>query len=133
MQPEGVCSVRRYNLIDAGARRTVKHFILDTDRRVIEVDLLTWGRWVGTVENRELARTEVRHLLVLTSFAGIDISFGEGSPAFFETRVLDGMDELAYLESSSWHEAVGRHQALTERWTGWADAARSATERALAI
>ena len=35
---------------------------------------------------------------MLTSFAGIDISFGEGSPAFFETRVLDGIDELECLE-----------------------------------
>ena len=35
---------------------------------------------------------------MLTSFAGIDISFGEGSPAFFETRVLDGLDELECLD-----------------------------------
>ena len=68
----------------------MQHFILDAERRVVQSDLLAWGRWVGTVGSLEIARTELRHLLVLTSFAGIDISFGEGSPAFFETRVLDG-------------------------------------------
>jgi hypothetical protein len=109
----------------------VKHFILDADCRVIEVDLLTWGRWVGTGENRGLARTEVSHLLILTSFAGIDLSFGDGPPAFFETRVLDGCDELECSESSSWDEALGRHAALTDRWSDWAEVARSATDRAL--
>ena len=68
----------------------MQHFILDAQRRVVQTDLHAWGRWVGTVGSLEIARTELRHLLVLTSFAGIDISFGEGSPAFFETRVLDG-------------------------------------------
>jgi hypothetical protein len=110
----------------------VKHFIIDADRRVIEVDLLFWGRWVGSVGNREIARTEVGHLLILTSFAGIDISFSEGPPAFFETRVLDGMDELECLESVSWEDDLGGHAALTERWSGWAEAARGATGRALA-
>jgi len=52
---------------------------------------------------------------VLTSFAGIDIGFGEGPPAFFETRVLDGYDELECLESLSWNEARARHAAATER------------------
>jgi hypothetical protein len=110
----------------------MKHFVLDPDRRVIEVDLLTWGRWMGKLENRELARTQVRHLLVLTSFAGIDISFGDGPPAFFETRVLDGCDELECLESGSWDEAIAGHKALTERWTCWADGAWGAAQRALA-
>ena len=50
-----------------GTRPIVKHFVLNPDRRVIEVELLTWGRWFGTVRSRELARTEVRHLLVVTS------------------------------------------------------------------
>jgi len=110
----------------------VKHFILDPKRRVVQTDLLSWGRWAGTVGCREIARTQVRHLLVLTSFAGIDISFGEGPPTFFETRVLDGLDELDCLEASTWEDAMAGHEAVTERWSGWADAARGATERALA-
>lgn len=110
----------------------MKHFIVDADQRVVEVDLLTWGRWVQTVENREVARTEVGHLLVLTSFAGIDLSFGDGPPAFFETRVLDGCDELECLESPSWSEARARHAAATERWSDWAEVARHATAGALA-
>ena len=110
----------------------MQHFILDPERRVVLSDLLAWGRWVGMVGSLEIARTELRHLLVLTSFAGIDISFGEGPPAFFETRVLDGMDELECLESASWEEALGGHAALTERWSGWAEAARGATGQALA-
>ena len=77
----------------------MQHFILDAERRVVQSDLLAWGRWVGMVGSLEIARTELRHLLVLTSFAGIDISFGEGSPAFFETKVLDGVDELDCLEA----------------------------------
>jgi hypothetical protein len=109
----------------------VKHFILNADRRVVEVDLLSWGRWVGAIGNRQIARTKVGHLLVLTLFAGIDISFGDGPAAFFETRVLDGTDELECLESACWEEALGGHAALTERWSGWAEAARGATERAL--
>ena len=99
---------------------------------MIEVDLLGWGRWRERGANPELARTEVGHLLVLTSFAGMDISFGDGPPAFFETRVLDGFDELDCFESASWTEALGRHAVLMERWSGWAEAARGAARRALA-
>jgi hypothetical protein len=99
--------------------------------QVVEADLPNWGRWVQAIENREVARTEVGHLLVLTSFAGIDISFGDGPSAFFETRVLDGCDELECSESSSWQDAVGRHAALTERWGDLAEVARSAAGRLL--
>jgi len=109
----------------------MQHFILDADRRVVQSDLLAWGRWVGMVGSLEIARTELTHLLVLTSFAGIDISFGEGSPAYFETKVLDGLDELDCLEAFSWDEALGRHRAATQRWGSWADAARDATWRAV--
>jgi hypothetical protein len=101
----------------------VKHFVLDADQRIVEVDLHTWGGWMGAIGNHEIARTGVGHLLVLTSFAGIDISFGDGPPAFFEAHVLDGCDELECLDPSSWEEALGRHQALTERSSGWADVA----------
>jgi len=110
----------------------VRHYILDANRQAIAVDLLTWGRWVATVKNRELARTQVRHLLVLTSFAGIDISFGEGPPTFFETRVLEGLDELDCLESSTWEDAMAEHEAMVDRWSGLAEAAWGATRRTLA-
>ena len=104
----------------------MKHFVLDADQRVVEVDLLTWGRWVQVVENREVARTRMGHLLVLTSFAGVDLSFGDGPPAFFETRVVDGCDELECVETSSWEAAVAKHAALIDRWSDLAEAARSA-------
>ena len=108
----------------------MKHFILDADRHVIEVDPLTWGRWLGRAERR-VARTEVRHLLVLTSFLGIDISFGDGEPAYFETRVLDGCDELECSQHSTWSRALSGHHALTKRWSRWADAAWRESERSL--
>jgi len=82
--------------------------------------------------HRQVARTEVRHLLVLTAFAGVDISFGDGPPAFFETRVLDGFDELECVESPSWDEALAGHRAMAARWGGWADAACGTAQRALA-
>jgi hypothetical protein len=110
----------------------VKHYILDASHHVIEADLLTWGRWFGQAERRPLARTEVRHLLVLTSFLGIDVSFGDGEPAFFETKVLDGMDELECTQHSTWTEALDGHDASRKRWSRWAEAARCATERSLA-
>ena len=109
----------------------MQHFILDAQRRVVQTDLHAWGRWVGTVGSLEIARTELRHLLVLTSFAGIDIRFGEGSPAFFETRVLDGIDELDCLEASSWDEALSGHHALVNRWGGWVDSASGAAMHVL--
>ena len=109
----------------------MQHFTLDAERRVVQTDLLAWGRWAGTVGSLEIARTELRHLLVLTSFAGIDISFEEGSPAFFETRVLDGLDEVECVETSSWDEAVTAHHALVHQWGDWADAAWGAAERKL--
>ena len=55
----------------------MKHYILDAEHCVIEADLLTWGRWFEVVENRYLARTKVRHLLVLTTFSP--------APGFAET------------------------------------------------
>jgi hypothetical protein len=58
--------------------RPWRHLILDASHRVIEVDLLTWGRCLRAARHREVARTEVGYPLVLTSFAGIDISFGDG-------------------------------------------------------
>jgi hypothetical protein len=110
----------------------VKHFVLDADLRVVEADLLAWGRWVQAVENREVAQTRIGHLLVVTSFAGIDLSFGDGPPAYFETRVVDGSDELECVESSSWEAALAEHAALTDRWSGWAETARSAAGLLLA-
>jgi hypothetical protein len=110
----------------------VKHFVLDGDRSVIEVDLLTWSHCGCRSEGRELARAEVGHLLILTAFAGIDLSFGEGEPTFFETRVLDGYDELECREASSWDDALAGHATLAERWSGWAEVARGAAARALA-
>ena len=107
----------------------MKHYILDASHDVIEVDLLECRRWH---ESRELERTAVGLVLVLTSFAGIDISFGDGPPAFFETRVLDGIDELECVDSSSWAHATAVHRAMVERWSGWADAALGAAQRVLA-
>jgi hypothetical protein len=109
----------------------MQHFILDAERRVVPTDLLAWGERAGTVGSRDIARTQLRHLLVLTSFAGIDISFGEGSPAYFETRVLDEFDALDCLETSSWDDALVAHQALANRWGAWVEAASDAAERAL--
>ena len=109
----------------------MKHYILDAEHRVIEADLLTWGRWFEVVENRHLARTKVRHLLILTTFLGIDIDFGEGRPSFFETRVLDALDELECVQYPLWEEALSGHHAAVKRWSRWAEVAWSATERTL--
>jgi len=57
---------------------------------------------------------------VLTSFAGIDISFGEGGPAFFETRMLDGVDKLDCIDTATWNEAFVGHHAMMTRLLGWA-------------
>jgi len=110
----------------------MQHFILDAERRVIAVELSAWSRWVRAGGHLEIARTEVRHLLVLTSFAGIDLSFGEGRPAFFETRVLDAGDELECLTSVTLEQAVDLHSDVTGRWRDRADAAWIATRRAVA-
>jgi hypothetical protein len=109
----------------------VKHFILNADRRVVEVDLFSWGRWVGANWSQQIARTEIGHLLVLTSFAGIDLSFGDGPAAFLETRVLDGYEELECREAAAWDEALAAHTALTQRWSAWAGTARDAAGRLL--
>ena len=110
----------------------MRHYILDAEHRVTGTDLLTWSRWFGVVENRQLACTEIGHLLVLTTFVGIDLNFDEGKPMFFETKVMDDLEELECRQYSTWNEGLDGHNASVMRWSRWADAARGAAERTFA-
>lgn len=56
-------------------------YILDEKGNPIpEPNLLKWGRWMQTSEDRFVARTTVGESVVSTVFLGLDHQFGKGPP-----------------------------------------------------
>ena len=76
-------------------------------------DLLKWAEWVETAD-RVVAQETVGKVVVSTVFLGLDYSFGNGPPLFFETMVLGGPIDQETKLYTTWDEAVTGHQAMVE-------------------
>ncbi len=101
-----------------------KHYILE-DKKIKEVDLMTWAKWFETSLDRRIAYSDISNgWSVSTVFLGLDHSFGEGAPILFETMVFDSNTELdgepfrysTYEEAEKGHEdIVAKVKALTSK------------------
>lgn len=73
---------------------SLKHYIMDADNNVIEVDLLTWARWLEESNHRVVAYTQITsQVRVSTVFIGIDHrfpGFPPGPPILYETLIFGG-------------------------------------------
>lgn len=99
----------------------IQHYILDENRNLVAVDTATWAAWCERTHGEEferlcrVGRTYIGPIDVSTVFlaAGIDLSWGQGKPQFFETMVFGGLkfNDMQY-RWSTWEEAEAGHAAI---------------------
>lgn len=91
------------------------HAILK-DGEMVPVDLFTWAKWFEGSEGRQVAKTEIGTATVSTVCLGLDHSFGDGPPLYFETMVFgdhplqDEQERYSTLE-----EAMLGHERMCQR------------------
>lgn len=92
------------------------HYILDTDNHTVEVDLLTWARWLEDA-NRHVGYTQITsEIEVSTVFLGLDHRFfGEGPPILFETMVFGGPLDQETRRYSSYDDAETGHRMMVAK------------------
>lgn len=111
---------------------TNKHYILDENKNLVEVDLMTWANFFESFENRKVAQETLEDgTFVSTVFLGLDHNFSDnGPPLIFETMVFSpeekkvqfGDKERIFHEDleqsrySTWEEAMNGHRETVERW-----------------
>ena len=99
----------------------LKHYILDDEHHLVEVDLLTWARWFEDTPCRIVQQTTITaHCWVSTVFLGLDHRFhGKGPPVVFETMVFGGPEKLDgdMWRYSSWDDAQAGHDAAVRKVT----------------
>jgi len=101
------------------------HWILDDDLNLIEVDLMTWARWLEEQDKRgEQNRRIIRRTtfpdgtMVSTVFLGLNHNYGDGPPLLFETMICgpdgawqDYQMRYATLESARAGHEIARTRA----------------------
>ena len=103
----------------------LSHYILDDERQVVAVDLLTWARWFE-IEKRRVAETSTALFWISTVFLGLDHQWGKGPPLLFETMIFERskvtkmgpvLDELdgEQWRYSTWDDAEAGHHATVKR------------------
>lgn len=100
------------------------YWVLDSERRPVRVtDVLAWGRWFESRENRRVAHTQIsKRVRVSTVFIGIDHRhFGDGPPLLFETMVFGGPHDQEMWRYSSWDDAETGHAAVVKRLRAMTD------------
>jgi hypothetical protein len=119
------------------------HWILDGDRSLKKVDLMTWAQWFET-NDRRLRREVAGGYWISTVFLGLNQQYGEGPPLIFETLVavadgdgpkyepaktveVDGMKiefpcggihGVHMARYSTYDQAIEGHEAVVERIRG---------------
>ena len=95
----------------------LKKWILNDDREIVEVDLMTWAEWFEGAD-RHLAKTQIREgAWVSTVFLGLDHRFHDkGPPLLFETMTFDADGKsMSYSRASSWSDAEAMHNVAVRR------------------
>jgi len=94
-----------------------KHYALDADNQIIEIDdLIAWGRWLQDA-NRGVGYTQITsEIEVSTVFLGLDHRyFGEGPPILFETMIFGGPLDQSMWRYSSWDDAETGHRVAVAK------------------
>lgn len=94
------------------------HWILDEQRRPHQVPLMEWGEWMeANYGKRHVGDEQVGGCRVSTVFLGLDHSFGDGPPIFWETMVFgDGSFDLDQERcGGSWDQAEEMHARMVRR------------------
>ncbi len=66
-----------------------KYILDDHGEPRAEPDLFTWAKWFEEAfDKRRVASTEIGDVRVSTVFLGLDHSFGDEEPIFWETMVF---------------------------------------------
>jgi hypothetical protein len=94
----------------------MKHYILDSEKRPVETDLMTWARWFEHFPNRRVNITVIKpNIEVSTVFLGIDHRFGyQGPPLLFESMVFVNGESIDCQRYSSWDDAVTGHEMFVK-------------------
>lgn len=90
-------------------------YILKGHTPVVEPDVLTWAKWLGTA-NRTVALTGKNGVTISTVFLGLDHNFlSDGAPILFETVVFGGEHDQEQERYATWDGAEIGHQKMVER------------------
>lgn len=98
----------------------IQHWILGSDHKPIEVDLMTWGQWFGNIDNRRVAEDVGPGWRLSSVFLGLDHGWGRaGRPILFET-MLFGDDKYRDYHGecqryATWDECLDAHNEWVER------------------
>lgn len=97
----------------------LKHYILDENNNTVEVDLLTWGKWLEHSDNRIVGYTQITsQASVSTVFIGIDHrwpGWPPGPPILFETLVFGGALDGQGDRYCSYDDALTGHRMFVKR------------------
>jgi len=75
--------------------------------------VLEWAKYFGTA-NRTIAKTQKNDVTVSTVFLGLDHSFGDGAPLWFETLVFGGVCDGEMNRCTTYEEAEKMHKDMCE-------------------
>lgn len=82
--------------------------------RVVECDLDEWAKFFDNASNRRVAEDTVGAAYVSTVFLGMNHSFGEGPPLWFETMIFGGKNDEYQTRYSTWDQALAGHKAIVK-------------------
>lgn len=101
---------------EAFAARPEK-YILNGHEPVPIDDLMLWGKWMGTGDQRRVAHDQpFPNVRVSTVFLGLDHRFGShGPPILFETMVFGGEFNNLQERYCTWDEAEKGHAEILQR------------------
>jgi FKBP-type peptidyl-prolyl cis-trans isomerase 2 len=75
------------------------------------VDVLTWGMWFETSDNRRVAKDTIQGVEISTVFLGLNHGFG-GNPLWFETMVFGGEYDQFQRRYATLKEAKEGHRII---------------------
>lgn len=93
----------------------LRHWILE-GRTPVAVDMMTWAKWFGDMNNRHIAYAHVGGLSISTVFLGIDHGFMEREPILFETMVFGAGETLEMDRYATYEEAEAGHRKMVAKY-----------------
>ena len=88
----------------------MKNYILNGKIPVVELDIIKWGEWYGSEENKHVDITEFDGVRISTVFLGFDHCCDGGEPILFETMIFGGEYDQYQDRYTTWEEAEKGHK-----------------------